>query len=134
MLRALPFNWRCRANGGDEMKTSWLMLAVFMWPAFPASAQYLTGANRAEFMRGSVASCMRGKANDPDMKVIPDSLVQRYCDCYSNGIADSVTVAQMQKNDPAADEPFIKREGMRCYQAMKDEALRLYKAGQYPKN
>jgi hypothetical protein len=96
-------------------------------------AQYLTGSARENFIRATANGCMRAKKNDKEADVIPNSLFEEHCRCYANILADKITIADMQSDNKAVTSPIVKAAALSCYQAMKTEALRLYNAGQYPK-
>jgi hypothetical protein len=98
-------------------------------------AQYLTGPAREDFVKSTAAGCIqaKAKANDPDVNVIPNSLYEGYCRCYANLLADKLKIPDMEADNRAVTDPIVKASGLSCYQAMKAEALRLYNAGQYPK-
>lgn len=98
-------------------------------------AQYLTGSAREEFVNSTAAGCIQAKAktNDPDINLVPNSLYQRYCRCYANMLADKLKVADMEADNKTVTDPIVKTAGTVCYQALKTEALRLFNAGQYPK-
>jgi hypothetical protein len=113
------------------------MIAMSFGLALGAStecpAQYLTGSARANFIKGTTSACMRSKANSEETKTIPNSLFEGNCRCYANTLVEKITVADMQSDNRAATGPIQKAAAAACYQAMKAEALGLYKAGQYPK-
>ena len=96
-------------------------------------AQYLTGSARENFIKGTTGACMRAKVNSQETKTIPDSLFEGNCRCYANALANRITAADMQSDNKAVTGPVLKAAAATCYQAMKAEALGLYKAGQYPK-
>jgi hypothetical protein len=96
-------------------------------------AQYLTGSAREDFIRGAVNSCMRAKISDEEAKIIPNSLFEGHCRCYANALADKIKITDLQTDNKAVTDPIVKAAATSCYQAMKAEALRLYNAGQYPK-
>jgi hypothetical protein len=94
-------------------------------------AQYLTGAAREDFIRGTTKSCMQTKPNSKETRDVPDSLFEGNCRCYANALAEKIAAADMR--NPAVTEPITKAAAAACYRNMKAEALGLYKAGQYPK-
>ncbi|MBB4377060.1 hypothetical protein [Bradyrhizobium sp. SBR1B] len=96
-------------------------------------AQYLAGSAREDFVNGAINGCVRDKDSADERKVVPNSLFSGYCRCYPNGLADRIKIADMQSDNKAATDPIVKTVATACYQAMKAEALRLYNAGQYPK-
>ncbi len=111
-----------------------LLAALFALCASTESlAQYLTGSGRENFIRSTANGCMRAKINDEEGKIIPNSLFEGHCRCYANALADKLTIADMQSDNKAVTDPIVKAAALTCYQAMKAEALRLYNAGQYPK-
>src|SRR4051812_17102845 len=83
--------------------------------------QFLAGSERADFIRGSVASCMRGKVNHATLNRLPDVLLFQYCQCYSEGVANPVT--KIRKERSAAADAAVEREGTRCFDAMKAEGM-----------
>ena len=104
-----------------------------LWASTESFAQYLTGSGRQDFVRGAVNGCMREKANDHEMDILPNSIGGFYCRCYANALADKIKVIDMEPENKAVTDPITKAAAISCYQAMKAEALRLYNAGQYPK-
>jgi hypothetical protein len=99
----------------------------------PASAQYLTGSARDDFIKGAANGCMKAKMADEESKIIPNSLFEGHCRCYAATLADKLSIADMNADNKAVTDPIVKSAALGCYQAMKAEAVRLYKAGQYPK-
>jgi hypothetical protein len=117
----------------NTVRTYFVLASLALVLSCEASfAQYLTGSDRAEFVRGAANSCVRKRP--AEMQVIPNSLFAEYCRCYSNGLADRLTAAQIRAENDAVTQPVIDGVVRICYQAMKDEAIRLHKAGQYPKS
>jgi hypothetical protein len=76
---------------------------------------------------------MREKAKDHEFDVIPNSIAAYYCRCYANTLADKIKIIDMEPENKVATDPITKAATMSCYQVMKAEALRLYNAGEYPK-
>ena len=110
------------------------LVALFALCASTESvAGYLTGSAREDFIKGAANGCMRAKINDEEAKTIPNSLFEAHCRCYANALANKITIADMQSYNKAVTDPIVKAAAATCYQAMKAEALRLYNAGQYPK-
>jgi hypothetical protein len=95
--------------------------------------KYLTGSAREDFIKETASGCMRAKINDEESKIIPNSLFEGHCRCYANALADKITIADMRSDNKTVTDPIVKAAALTCYQAMKTEALRLYNAGQYPK-
>jgi len=119
------------------MKQALVVVAMACGMALCASteslAQYLTGSAREDFIRGTANGCMRAKINDEEAKIIPNSLFEGHCRCYANILADKIAIADMKSDNKAVTDPIVKSAALSCYQAMKAETLRLYNAGQYPK-
>jgi hypothetical protein len=97
------------------------------------TAEYLTGSDRDDFIKGAVASCMRGKVSQPTLNRLPDILVLHYCECYSEGIAQTLPITEIRKEKSAAVDAAVEREATRCFDAMKSEALQMQKSGKLPK-
>jgi len=110
-----------------------LLLPISAIVSTESLAQYLTGSAREDFIKGTANGCMRAKINDAEAKIIPNSLFEGHCRCYANALADKIKVTDMQSDNKAVSDPIVKAAALTCYQAMKAEALRLYNAGQYPK-
>lgn len=121
------------------MRRTFTVIGLVGGLAFYASTaslgQYLTGSAREDFIKSTATGCIqaKAKANDPEVNIIPNSLYERYCRCYANMLADKLKISDMEADNRAVTDPIVKTSGLSCYQAMKTEALRLYKAGQYPK-
>jgi hypothetical protein len=96
-------------------------------------SQHLTGSAREDFIRETASGCMRAKINDEEAKIIPNTLFERHCRCYAKALADKFTIDDIRSDNKAVTDPIVKDAATTCYQAMKAEALRLFKAGQYPK-
>jgi hypothetical protein len=97
-------------------------------------AQYLTGSAREAFIRSAINGCMREKIKDQEASVIPNSLFEKhYCGCYANALADKIKIIDLEPENKAVTDPITRGAAPSCYQGMKAEALRLYNAGQYPK-
>ena len=116
----------------NDRKTYIDMLSI-MAKGEEKSRKYLTGPSREDFIKGTANGCMHAKINDEEAKIIPNSLFEGHCRCYANTLADKITIADMQSDNKAVTDPIVKAAALTCYQAMKAEALRLYNAGQYPK-
>lgn len=110
-----------------------LLLPISPIVSTESSAQYLTGSAREDFIKGTANGCMQAKINDEEAKIIPNSLFEGHCHCYANILADKITIADMKSDNKTVTDPIVKAAALSCYQAMKAEALRLYNAGQYPK-
>jgi len=119
------------------MKQALVVVAMACGMALCASteslAQYLTGSAREDFIRGAVNGCMREKVKDQEFNIIPNSIAGYYCRCYANALVDKIKIIDMEPDNKAVTDPIGKAAATSCYQAMKAEALRLYNAGQYPK-
>jgi hypothetical protein len=98
-----------------------------------SASQHLTGPARENFVKETANGCMQAKINDAETKIIPNSLFEGHCRCYANALADKLTIADIRSDNKAVNDPIVKATALACYQAMKAEALRLYNAGQYPK-
>ena len=90
----------------------------------PASAQYLTGAERASFVAGASNSCMKGRDTDPEMKVIPLPYFQQYCTCYAGGLADRLTKRDLEGGSDAVTGPVIRDVSSNCYALIKAAAMK----------
>jgi hypothetical protein len=111
-----------------------LALGITLFIPFDAFAQYLSGTAKEQFIRANVASCMREKLKSEDAKVIPDSLFERaYCRCYVNALVDRVPAIELLSPSSPTDTPVTRASAQLCYQSMKEEAIRLYREGRYPK-
>jgi hypothetical protein len=108
-----------------------MVLGLAVCASTQGLAQYLTGSAREDFIRSTSKVCMQSKTSDKETKGIPDSLFEGHCRCYANTLAEKIAVADMRNK--AVIEPITRTAAAACYQAMKAEALGLYKAGQYPK-
>jgi hypothetical protein len=76
---------------------------------------------------------MRGKVSQPTLNRLPDSLVLHYCECYSEGIAATLSISELRKEKSATADAAVEREGTRYFEAMKAEALQMEKSGKLPK-
>jgi hypothetical protein len=122
---------------GNQMKQSLTVVvmacAVVLSATTGSLAQYLAGPAREDFIRSTAAGCMRAKINDAEANIIPNSLFEGHCRCYANILADKLKIVDMQSDNKAVTDPIVKAAALNCYQSMKAEALRVYNAGQYPK-
>lgn len=100
-----------------------------MMAASPASAQYLVGNERAEFIRGVLSQCNGDLPRDPELKVVPAQMINDACKCYASRLADTLTKDQMQKDDQAVIGPVIKRSMKTCYDEVKADFIRRYNYG-----
>jgi hypothetical protein len=57
----------------------------------------ISGTGRQDFVAGGMKTCMEKQENDPDAKAlsIPKGALTKYCSCYMNTLADSVTVGEV---------------------------------------
>jgi hypothetical protein len=96
-------------------------------------SQHLSGSARDAFMQSTASGCMRAKIAEEEFKVIPNSLFAGYCSCYANALADKLAVDDIHSDNKSTTDPIMKAATSTCYEAMKAEALSLYRAGRYPK-
>jgi hypothetical protein len=116
-----------QGHKGADMNVLGVALLTFSITS-EIAPQFLAGSERADFIRGSVASCMRGKVNHATLNRLPDVLVFHYCQCYSEGVANTVPVTEIRKERSAAADAAVEREGRRCFDAMKAEGMQLQKS------
>jgi len=88
-----------------------------------AWAQVLSGADRADFIAGTTASCVRGRDNDPDMQAMPLPYFKRWCDCYAGGLADRASITDLKANNQRVLAPLISDVSKTCYAAIKAAAM-----------
>jgi hypothetical protein len=92
---------------------------LWLYQSGNADAQYLTGAARTTAIADIVQSCLA--ARNPRM---PLPYAEKYCQCYSQGLVDHLPAVEFRNADSPTSNVAIDREANRCYQIIRDEALR----------
>lgn len=59
----------------------------------------LSGQTRASFVQSAIASCVRNQIADPENKGIAGPVIDDYCKCYANGMADRITLEEIKRLD-----------------------------------
>jgi hypothetical protein len=99
------------------------------WPLYwlqetkPAEAQHLTGAVRTEGITSIKKSCM-GEYERKNSDKVPRWFADKYCQCYAEGLLDTLSADELKNADSPRANTAIKEIGTRCYQNLKDEAMR----------
>lgn len=92
------------------------------WFVETATAQYLTGAARTKAIGEIAQSCMGEYDRKPNR--MPRPYAEKYCQCYAQGLVDHLPAGEFKDADSATSNDAINREAKRCYQNIRDEALR----------
>jgi hypothetical protein len=112
-LVSANFNWREAVNPVNDLSPE-------RFNSYKESvywAQYLTGKDRSDFVVGAVNSCVGSKDIHPLTSRLPMSFVEQYCRCYANGLADHVSIRDLEADDPAVTGPMAQAEAKRCYES-----------------
>ena len=90
------------------------------------AATGLSGDTRASFVQAAIASCMRKQIAAPENKGIADDVIDFYCICYSNGMADRLSpddVVRLDAMEPAdmqkAMAPAVEQSSAACLESVK---------------
>jgi hypothetical protein len=86
------------------------------------SAQYLSGSDRADFIKGVVNGCIVRKDMDPQMASVPLPLYTSYCSCYADRLADRAQMSDLGGGDPKVMNPAIAEAAKPCYDDMRKAA------------
>jgi hypothetical protein len=70
-------------------------------PGAPATTGGLTGADRDSFVNASTSSCVSTAQADPRNASLGADVIQQYCSCYSNKMADSISPSEAQSLNTA---------------------------------
>lgn len=89
------------------------------------SSRYLEGPARSSFIAGTVEGCMRNYGSGRT-SIIPKPLIEEYCQCYANGLADRAKAQDIKSENRAVMDPIVKEESARCYATIKQKALQNY--------
>ena len=102
-------------------------ILTLAWPLYwlepeAAKAQYLTGAARATGITEIAKSCMdaHGTGNSG---MLPRPYAEKYCQCYAEGLVDHLPADEFKDAVSPTANAAIDREGKRCYQIIRNEAL-----------
>jgi hypothetical protein len=92
-----------------------------------AQSQYLTGSERASFVAGHFGACVARYGKNKTSAAVK-AMIKDYCRCYSNGLADRMSVKDMESDDRAV--PIVREVLKACYdekvEPAKAEALRRF--------
>jgi hypothetical protein len=97
-------------------------VVVFGWPYYWIAKtdddQRLTGNERSEFISGVSDVCVRSKDKNPNVAVMPDKVVEYYCRCYAEGLADQASKKQLREGSDSVMNPLIRTIAQRCVARM----------------
>ena len=81
-------------------------------------AQHLTGKERTDFIEFVVDGCVHKEKSRPVADQVPSPIIDQYCRCYSERMADLATKAELHSRDPAVITPIAKEAAQPCLEAM----------------
>jgi hypothetical protein len=93
-------------------------LVVFGWPYYWINSitaddgERLTGNERSDFVIGVSNSCVLSKDRNPVAALMPAKVLEQYCRCYAEGLADDATKKQLREDSVA--DPVVRSIGHRC--------------------
>lgn len=96
--------------------------AIILSTADVGWAQYLSGSDRADFIKGVVNGCVVRKDMDPQMASVPLPLYTSYCSCYADRLADHAQMSDLKGGDPKVMNPAIAEAAKPCYDDMRKAA------------
>lgn len=69
----------------------------------------LVGQSRQTFVQASIGSCTRTVRANPDNQKLSDATVTEYCTCYSDWMANRMSLAEVNRvaNDPGSARSFL---------------------------
>jgi len=82
----------------------WTVAAIVM---FSSSLQYawsdqgLTGDVRKTFIEATIRSCLQAQLNAAGNKGVPVSVIQNYCKCSADGLADKISLDEVKTLEAA---------------------------------
>ncbi len=69
----------------------------------------ISGSTRENFVRGVEGSCLQKQINDSrSVSRFSEKVLSDYCSCYANGIADQITLKDINLYDTASASKFKK--------------------------
>jgi hypothetical protein len=81
-------------------------------------AQYLTGKERTDFMDYTAGACIQKEKFRPTADQVPSPIIDQYCRCVSERMADLATKAELHSRDPAIITPIATEAARPCLEAM----------------
>jgi len=59
----------------------------------PDPSSIISGKSRESFVAAGMGTCLKRQENDPDTKALslPKGTLEKYCSCYMNALADTIT-------------------------------------------
>lgn len=85
----------------------------------------LDAAARAGFVDSTAKACLLAQISDPASKAFSQAVIDQYCRCYANGMADRLTDADleglkaMEKSTRAAKmQPIVEAASAPCLKAL----------------
>ena len=92
---------------------------------FGTSDTGLDASARARFVDSTAQACLRAQNSDPAGKAFSPDVIDRYCHCYANGMADRLSdddlkaLATMEKAARASKmQPMIEAASAPCLKAL----------------
>lgn len=73
--------------------------AFFMSGRRPAGndSEKLSGKEREDFLAGGLRTCIERQRSFGENKELPAALIEKYCDCYVQGLADALTMGELKR-------------------------------------
>ena len=81
-------------------------------------AQLLTGKDRTDFIEYTAGACVLKEKSKPAADQMPSPIIDQYCRCITERMADLATKAELHSRDPAIITPIAREAARPCLEAM----------------
>jgi hypothetical protein len=85
----------------------------------------LNAATRSKFVDSTAQACLQAQNSDPASKAFSPEVIDQYCHCYANGMADRLTdddlkaLATLERSARASKvQPIVEAASAPCLQAL----------------
>ena len=102
-----------------------LLVSRYSGELFGTGETALNAAARAKFVDSTAQACLQAQNSDPASKAFAPEVIERYCHCYSNGMADRLSdddlkaLATMERSARVNKvQPIVEAASAPCLQAL----------------
>jgi hypothetical protein len=102
-----------------------LLVSRYSGELFGTGDTGIDASARARFVESTAQACLQAQSNDPASKAFSPEVIDQYCHCYANGMADRLTdddlkgLATMERSARASKvQPIVEAASAPCLQAL----------------
>jgi hypothetical protein len=102
-----------------------LFVSRYSGELFGTGDTALNAATRAKFVDSTAQACLQAQNSDPASKAFSPEVIDQYCHCYANGMADRLTdddlkaLATMERSARTSKvQPIVEAASAPCLQAL----------------